>query len=169
VKGLAWVELDTADEDWKTEAAIAVRRPDMLRIDVMDSLADVWAKIGSDGRDVWLYVPGKRKLYKGRASSRNMRRLTSFDSEPGDLVSLITGMPPLPANAELVQIGGLGGSPLRRSHKRRPRLDREGAQAQDNEVRALYGGRSDGLRDRLLRLPQERRHRLPLCDRRLVS
>lgn len=108
VKGLAWVELDTSDEDWKTEAAIAVRRPDMLRVDVMDSLADVWAKIGSDGRSVWLYVPGKRKLYKGRASSRNMRRLTSFDSEPGDLVSLITGMPPLPVDAELVQVGRSG-------------------------------------------------------------
>ena len=108
VRGLAWVDLDTADEDWKTEAAIAVRRPDLLRIDVMDSLADVWAKIGSDGKDMWLYVPGKGKLYKGRASSRNMRRLTSFDSEPGDLVSLISGMPPLPENAELVQVGGAG-------------------------------------------------------------
>jgi outer membrane lipoprotein-sorting protein len=109
VRGLAWVDLDTSDEDWKTEAAIAVRRPDLLRIDVMDALADVWAKIGSDGKDMWLYVPGKEKLYKGRASSRNMRRLTSFDSEPGDLVSLISGMPPLPENAELVQVGGAGG------------------------------------------------------------
>ncbi len=108
VRGLAWVDLDTADEDWKTEAAIVVRRPNLLRIDVMDSLADVWAKIGSDGKNMWLYVPGKGKLYKGRASSRNMRRLTSFDSEPGDLVSLISGMPPLPENAEMVQVGGTG-------------------------------------------------------------
>jgi len=108
VKGLAWVELDTSDEDWKTEAVIAVRRPNKLRIDVMDSVADVWAKIGSDGESMWLYVPGKKKLYKGRASSRNMRRLTSFDSEPGDLVSLITGLPPLPVGAELMQVGGSG-------------------------------------------------------------
>ncbi len=105
LRGLAWVELDTASRDWQTEAAVVVARPDMLRVDVMDSLADVWAQIGSDGRDMWLYVPGKRKLYKGRASSRNMKRLASFDIEPADLISLFAGMPPLPAGAGLVQVG----------------------------------------------------------------
>ena len=108
MRGLAWVELDTADEDWQTEAAIIVERPDKLRIDVMDSLADVWARIGSDGRDMWLYVPGKRKLYRGRASSRNMRRLASFDSRPSDIISLLAGMPPLPPDAELIQVGRPG-------------------------------------------------------------
>jgi len=105
LRGLAWVELDTASRDWQTDAAVVVVRPDMLRVDVMDSLADVWAQIGSDGRDMWLYVPGKRKLYKGRASSRNMKRLASFDIEPADLISLFAGLPPLPAGANLVQIG----------------------------------------------------------------
>ena len=105
MRGLAWVELDTENDDWQTEAAVVVSLPDRLRVDVMDSLADVWAQIGSDGRYMWLYVPGKRKLYKGRASQRNMKRLASFEFEPSNLVSLFAGLPPLPEDAELVQIG----------------------------------------------------------------
>lgn len=112
MKGLAWVELDTESDDWQTEAAVVVSLPDRLRIDVMDSLADVWAQIGSDGRNMWLYVPGKRKLYKGRASSRNMRRLASFDFEPGNLVSLFAGLPPLPEDMDLVQVRDKAGRHL---------------------------------------------------------
>lgn len=106
LRGLAWVELKTVEEDWRTDAAIVVERPAKLRIDVMDTLADVWAKIGSDGKSMWLYVPGKGKLYKGRASSRNMRRLASFETKPADLISFLAGSPPISGGAELLQVGG---------------------------------------------------------------
>ncbi len=105
LRGLAWAELDRSDEGWKAEAAIAIRRPDKFRIDAMDSIADVWAKIGSDGREMWLYVPGKKKLYKGRASEKNMKRLASFSFKPRDLISVLAGSPPLSEGAELVQVG----------------------------------------------------------------
>lgn len=105
LKGLAWVELRSERGGWQTEAAIVVSRPDMLRIDVMDSLADVWVQMGSDGKNMWLFIPGKRKLYKGRATSRNIRRLASLDSKPDDLISAMAGTPPLPDDPNLVQIG----------------------------------------------------------------
>jgi hypothetical protein len=105
LKGLAWVELITADEDRRTEAAIVVERPDRIRIDAMDALADVWAQAGSDGKSLWLYLPGRQKLYEGHASPRTLHRLAEFDWEPADLVSIVAGLPPLPAAPELVQVG----------------------------------------------------------------
>lgn len=105
-RGLAWAELKTTGDDWKTEAAIVIHRPANLRVDVMDSLADVWAQMGSDGRDLWLYIPGKGKLYRGRATSRNMRKLASFDWTPGDFVSILAGTPPVSEELQIVEVRG---------------------------------------------------------------
>ena len=93
MKGLAWMHIDSGERDWRTDAAVIVARPLRIRVDAMDALADVWAKAGSDGSTMWLYIPGKRKLYEGRASPRNIRRLASFELEPRDLVSVIAGSP----------------------------------------------------------------------------
>jgi hypothetical protein len=105
LKGLAWIELYTEAEDWRTEAAVVLGRPGRIRIDAMDSLADVWAQMGTDGRDLWLYIPGKKKLYRESASSRNMKRLSSFEWEPADLISLIAGTPPVADEPMIVQVG----------------------------------------------------------------
>ncbi|MFH1831070.1 MAG: DUF4292 domain-containing protein [Pseudomonadota bacterium] len=105
LRGLAWVELRTPEEDWRTEAAVVIERPDRIRMDAMDSLADVWAKLGTDGKDLWLYIPGKRKLYKGRVSSRNMKRLLSFEWEPWEFISLIAGALPIANEPEVMQVG----------------------------------------------------------------
>jgi hypothetical protein len=107
VRGLAWIVLNSEARAWQTEAAIVIVRPDKLRVDVIDALADVWTQIGSDGRDMWLFLPDKGKLYKGRASARNVRRLASFDAKPAELLSIVSGVPPLPEGAALVQVGPL--------------------------------------------------------------
>lgn len=105
MQGLAWVVLHSEARVWQTEAAIVAARPDRLRVDVIDALADVWAQLGSDGRHMWLFLPDKGKLYKGRSSARNMRRLASFDASPSELVSALAGVAPLAEGVELVQLG----------------------------------------------------------------
>jgi outer membrane lipoprotein-sorting protein len=105
VSALAHVELVTEEDDWRTDAALVMARPDRIRVDAMDALADVWAQAGSDGETIWLYVPGKRKLYEGRATARTMRRLASFEWEPSDAVSVIAGTPPVGDGPAFVQVG----------------------------------------------------------------
>ncbi len=104
LRGLAWVELKTPDEDWRTEAVVVLGRPDRIRMDAMDSLADVWAQLGSDGKTLWLYIPGKKKLYKGRATPRNMRRLTSFEWQPEEFISIIAGAPLIIDRPEVIEV-----------------------------------------------------------------
>lgn len=105
VSGLVWVQLVTSEEDRRTDAALAIKRPNLIRIDAMDNVADVWAQAGSDGETIWLFLPGKEKLYTGRASARTLKRLVDFSWEPWELISFIAGTPPLAPGAALTQVG----------------------------------------------------------------
>ncbi len=104
VKGMARALLVSKDGERQTDVAIVVMRPDKIRIDAMDNIADVWAAAGTDGLRLWLWLPQKRKLYRGNVNSRNLRRLSDFDWELSDITSIISGLVPDAAKAELVEI-----------------------------------------------------------------
>lgn len=105
LKGLAWVEFTFGEEERKTDAALAIERPSSIRVDAMDSLADVWASAGSNGEKLWLYIPGKNKLYEGRATRRVLHKLAKFDWDPGELVAIVAGSPPLGDKLEVLEVG----------------------------------------------------------------
>lgn len=111
IKALAWFDLSGGDEERQTDAAVVIARPASIRANAMDALADVWAQAGSDGSRLWLFLPAKNKLYSGRASAANLRRLMHTDWEVAELLSVIAGSPPLAGAPELVQM-----SPLRDNH-----------------------------------------------------
>ena len=105
LRGLAWLDVSDGTEERQTDAAIVVERPRAVRVDAMDALADVWAKAGSDGSLVWLYLPARDKLYQGRASRGNLRKLIGFEWEMDEIAAVVAGSPPLPAGARLEQVG----------------------------------------------------------------
>lgn len=105
IKALAWLDLSDGEEERQTEAALVIARPASLRANAMDALADVWAQAGSDGSRLWLFLPARDKLYAGRASRSNLRRLLPFNWEVRDAVSVIAGAPPVESGAEFVQVG----------------------------------------------------------------
>ncbi len=105
IKALVSLSIDSEERNLRSEAAVLIERPDRIRVDVMDSLADVWAQAGSDGDTAWLYVPGKNKLYEGRATAGNMSRLVSFYLKPSDLIALVAGSPPMAEGEELEEVG----------------------------------------------------------------
>ncbi|MFH0800527.1 MAG: DUF4292 domain-containing protein [Pseudomonadota bacterium] len=105
VRAMAWILLGDAEEERQTDAAMAIVRPEHIRVDAMDALADVWAQAASDGRTMWLYLPAKSRLYSGRATVKNLHRLARFDFEVPEIVDLLAGSPPIGADASLVQVG----------------------------------------------------------------
>ena len=105
IKALIWFHLSDGEEERESEAALLLSRPASIRIDAMDALADVWAKAGTDGNRLWLYVPARDKLYSGRASRSNLHRLLKFDWEVPEIVSMIAGSPPAGDDPEFVQVG----------------------------------------------------------------
>lgn len=105
VRALVRFEISEGDEMRRIDGALVVNRPDQARFDAMDSLADVWAKAGSDGQNLWLYIPNKDRLYKGRVLKKNLNRLVRFDLEVPELISLISGIPPLHDQVRILQSG----------------------------------------------------------------
>ena len=95
VRAYARFELVTPDGTTQSQAAVVVSRPARARIDFLDDVADVWAEAASDGKRLWLYLPLERKFYSGRANRRNLKRLTDFEWDVPDLVSVLAGSPPL--------------------------------------------------------------------------
>ena len=89
----------------KVDVAIVIKRPNELRFDAMDSLADVWAKGGSDGNLLWLYIPSSRKFYKGSIVKRNIRKATMMDLDISEMVSVLVASPNI-SDAEIaLQVG----------------------------------------------------------------
>ena len=105
VKALARLELEDNDGLRNTEAALVIARPDRIRVDAIDALADVWAEVGSDGKRIWLFLPQKNRLRSGKATRRNLYRFARFDMEVSDFLSLLTGLPPLDEDFHILQVG----------------------------------------------------------------
>jgi len=105
IKALVRLEISNGGEFRSMDAALVVVRPDRIRIDAMDALADVWASAGSDGNKVWLYLPAKKRLYTGRMVRKNLNRLVNFNLEVPELISLLTGVPPLGKHIRVLQLG----------------------------------------------------------------
>lgn len=103
IRALAWFDLSDGEEERQTDAALVIARPSSIRVNAMDALADVWAQAGTDGSRLWLYLPARGKLYSGRASAGNLRRLLGMDWEVAEIVAALAGSPPLAGSPELVQ------------------------------------------------------------------
>lgn len=104
IRGMAKALLVNRDGERKTDIVILVERPQRIRVDAMDNIADVWAAAGTDGLRLWLWLPQKGKLYRGNATAGNLRKLADFDWELADITSIIAGVVPSAADAELVEI-----------------------------------------------------------------
>ncbi len=108
LKGFADAVLVNKDEERRTDLALVVSRPNRIRADAVDTLADVWAAAGSDGKRLWLWLPHKGKLYRGAATPHNLKKLAEFDWELPELIAIISGVVPYARNAELVESGSGG-------------------------------------------------------------
>lgn len=106
LRGLAEAVLIDSEDARQTDLAIVISRPNRIRADAVDTLADVWAAAGTDGKRMWLWLPQKGKLYRGAATSKNLKRLAAFDWDIPELVSIIAGLIPDARRVELDEVEG---------------------------------------------------------------
>ncbi|HQC50556.1 MAG TPA: hypothetical protein PKW68_01980, partial [bacterium] len=106
LKALVKFDISDGDNERKTDAVLLIHRPDKIRIDAIDSLADVWARTGSSGDQVWLDLPAKGRLYKGRSVRKNLQRLIDFQLDVTDLIAIISGFPTTGKHSGFTQLEG---------------------------------------------------------------
>ena len=106
IKAFAEITVIMWDRVRRSQAAIVVQRPLNLRIDMMDGLADVLAKLGSVDGELWLYIPGGGGLYTGKAAKRGLGRVTGLSLNAPELISVLSGMPPITDESVVLESGG---------------------------------------------------------------
>lgn len=74
-----------------TDIAVAVDPPGRMRLEAMDAVADVTMAAGLDGKRGWIWFPAEDKLYRGRASRKNLNKVFDIDWKAGDLIHAMTG------------------------------------------------------------------------------
>lgn len=105
IKALATLEISDGNEERRTEAAVVVSRPDKIRIDAIDAVADVWAEVGNNKDGVWLYLPAKKKLYSGSQLKKRIDKYFQTEFNVVNVIALLTGVPPLEGLGEFYEVG----------------------------------------------------------------
>lgn len=83
--------------------AVAVSLPDQVRIDAIDSLADVTMAAGARGTRAWVWLPADRVLRHGRASQRSIRQVLGVEMDISELRYALAGVVDVSSSDALVR------------------------------------------------------------------
>lgn len=88
-----------------TDIAVATKLPDRVRLEMMDAVADVTMAAGSRSGRAWVWLPMLNKVYHGRASRRNLKRLIDIDWDVNDLAHVLAGTVDMRESDFLLKVG----------------------------------------------------------------
>jgi len=83
--------------------AIAVERPDRVRLDNIGPFGRVFSILATDGNTLRFLSPGDRRIYAGPPTAENLGRFLPFTLNLEDVVSVLLGGLPSPAGAPTVR------------------------------------------------------------------
>lgn len=99
----------TAFDEHEADIVLVLQMPDRLRMEAMDDVADVVARVASNGSRISASLPTEGKKFSGRASRATLKRLMGVEWNMSDMVSTLVGIAPLPKNAYLQRMSkGVG-------------------------------------------------------------
>lgn len=100
----------TAFNEHEADIVLVLQMPNRMRMEAMDDVADVIARVASNGSRISASIPSEGKKMSGRASPSTLKRLMGVEWTMSDMVSTLTGIAPLPKNAYLERMSkGVGG------------------------------------------------------------
>ena len=86
------------------DAVMDAEAPDRVRLESLSFFGDPLAVLSSDGHQFALHDVKRNEFIQGEASAENVSRLLPLRLPPEELVSLVLGVPPLPANAQPLEL-----------------------------------------------------------------
>jgi outer membrane lipoprotein-sorting protein len=98
LRALAHIRYRDPEESNSSREAIAVARPDRLRVEVLSLFGSVFVLVADDGA-LTAYARRDNTVYRGHASPENLWRYVRLTLPVHDLVDLVLGTPP-PRQAE---------------------------------------------------------------------
>jgi outer membrane lipoprotein-sorting protein len=104
VQGEAKANISTPEGSGKITQFIVAEAPDRVRLESISFFGDPIAILSSDGRQFALHDVKRNEFVQGEASAENVSRLLPLRLPPEELVSLVLGVPPLPAKPQAIAL-----------------------------------------------------------------
>ena len=91
----------TAFDEHEADIVLVLQLPNRMRMEAMDDVADVIARVASNGSRISASLPAEGKRMSGRASRATLKRLIGVEWDMRDMVAALAGIAPLPKNVYL--------------------------------------------------------------------
>lgn len=95
LRGLADVRLERAETNQRFREAAVLALPGKLRLETLQFGGATALILATDGERLAIYSLATQEFHHGRASARALAGLTGVAVDPGHLVRLMAGLPPL--------------------------------------------------------------------------
>ena len=97
-KELLRIELQSGESRWSGRAALAAVAPDHLRVDWLNMLGQPVASLAANGDTIFYIPPGEQKVMQFNQTPDALKRLIHIPIGIHDLLDVLAGRPPLPAD-----------------------------------------------------------------------
>ena len=109
LRALARLRYRDAERSVASREAIAVARPDRVRVEVLSLFGSVFLLVAEDGV-MTAYARDENTVYRGQASAENLQRYVRLGVPVGELVDIVLGTPPPRAGRAQVSFDAAAGA-----------------------------------------------------------
>lgn len=107
ITATAKVEITDQETRYLFKAALMMKRPGSLRLELMPPIGPPDLFISIDNGEIRIFIPSKKCFCKGRATARNISRFLHVFVDGNELISLMMGFPPYNENKQFDLTGVL--------------------------------------------------------------
>lgn len=91
LKALVKIELATADGYYPAKAALIIKRPSYLRLELLPVIGVPDFLLASTPEKMSIFIPSKKELYSGLPTTSNLKKFLPWPIDIGDIVMIFTG------------------------------------------------------------------------------
>ena len=91
IRAQAKVTVNLGKNRFRLEELIIVKKPASLRVEAFSPIGQSLLYLITDGKVLEALVPGENRLYRGKATAKNLSPFFSFPADAGKLIPLIVG------------------------------------------------------------------------------
>lgn len=107
ITAIAKIEIADQETHYLLKAAVMMKRPDSLRLELIPLIGPPDLFISMDNGEMRIFIPSKKRFYKGKATARNISRFLHVHVDGNELISLMMGFPPYHENQRQNLTGAL--------------------------------------------------------------
>ncbi|MCK4533963.1 MAG: hypothetical protein KAT81_00450 [Syntrophobacterales bacterium] len=94
IRATANITLNSSEGRYSRKMALLLKMPSCLRVETMPVFGPADFFLSANEKSLKVFLPGEGKFYVGKATKENLFLFFKVFLSPGDMVSILTGLPP---------------------------------------------------------------------------